>query len=204
MKISKIPIIAAHIFLQLWILLFKFVLSHFYAPNEGQRWVPLLLLCHFKASPFFLFGHRLEIGYFLKYNYHFLSASCFILYFYIDFIFQTGPHFIAHNLNHYFIASVSTSNRHALRSHLRVLSANSSILSNLLMKILTINIKLFSVLWQNKNKNLLVVYHREVFVFIWITTRRFLFLFESSPGAFCFYLNNLINFIHFNLTNFLL
>ena len=39
------------------------------------------------------------------------------------------------------------------------------ILSNLLMKILTINIKLFSVLWQNKNKNLLVVYHREVFFF---------------------------------------
>ena len=53
------------------------------------------------------------------------------------------------------------------------------ILSNLLMKILTINIKLFSVLWQNKNKNLLLVYHQEVFVFIWITTRSFLLLFEQ-------------------------
>ena len=53
------------------------------------------------------------------------------------------------------------------------------ILSNLLMKFLAINIKLFGVLWQNKNKNLLVVYHREVFVFIWITTRSFLLLFEK-------------------------
>ena len=34
-----------------------------------------------------------------------------------------------------------------------------------------------------------LVYHQEVFVFIWITTRRFLFLFESPSGAFCFYLN---------------
>ena len=68
------------------------------------------------------------------------------------------------------------------------------ILSNLLMKFLAINIKLFGVLWQNKNKNLLVVYHQEVFVFIWITTRRFLFLFWSPLGGFCFYLNDSISY----------
>ena len=68
------------------------------------------------------------------------------------------------------------------------------ILSNLLMKFLAINIKLFGVLWQNNNKKLLVVYHQEVFVFIWITTRRFLFLFWSPPGGFCFYLNDSISY----------
>ena len=68
------------------------------------------------------------------------------------------------------------------------------ILSILLMKFLAINIELFGVLWQNKNKNLLVVYHQEVFVFIWITTRRFLFLFWSPLGGFCFYLNNSISY----------
>ena len=62
------------------------------------------------------------------------------------------------------------------------------ILSNLLMRFLAINIKLFGVLLQNKNKNL--AYQQEVFVFILVTTRRFLLLFEW------------FNFIHFDLTIF--